>query len=629
MADPSCPLIVGDAAVEMTNAAYERFLAFANMTYAQASGALNELSRYVVRPVTFNASFDPQIALSDFVMPDAPAPVTTTYVAPPAPPAPPLIPIPGDYQPSPAPIDDSIAPTINDIASPVFDPIKAPGDAPAIRDFTFPDAPTLVFPDEPTFYQITLPDVPTVTIPTFSGDRPTFDVPIPDGNFSFTPTEYQSDFLDELKFKLAGMVNDPTGLPVAVAQALRDRAMNEADVQERRAVQAAYDEFASRGFSEPNGMLTRRVVEARQSGMDARSTINRDIFIQEQTVLIDNLKFAISNGIALESKLLDAHVSYMQMSLEAAKYALDASISIFNARVSAFNAQIIAYQADASVFRDLIQAELAKVQVYTAQLDGQRLIVELNGQQVQIYEAQLRAVSTMVDIYNAQIRAVATEIDANKAQIEAFEATVRAYAAQYQAQTAQVDVYRARVDAERTKVSLYETSTNAFGNRVRAWSEKENLTIQSKRLTLDYSKAHLDQWQAQVSEFETALKAELARVSTAVQLYQADADLYKSKASVLSSAAEANNRAFQLNLAQEQAIVDTELKRADFDLEQLKYISSTDLDRLKSIAQISSQLTSAAMSAVNFHAGVSSSLGQSYGCNTSISYSGSLDTETI
>ncbi|CAM5608989.1 hypothetical protein [Rhodanobacter lindaniclasticus] len=49
----------------------------------------------------------------------------------------------------------------------------------------------------------------------------------------------------------------------------------------------AYDEFAARGFSEPGGELNRRVTEARAEALAARQRINRDVYIQDQTVAID------------------------------------------------------------------------------------------------------------------------------------------------------------------------------------------------------------------------------------------------------------------------------------------------------------------------------------------------------
>ena len=92
-------------------------------------------------------------------------------------------------------------------------------------------------------------------------------------------------------------------------------------------------------------------------------------------------------------------------------------------------------------------------------------------------------------------------------------------------------------------------------------------------------------------------------------------------ASVVSDVA---TRQFQLNLAQEQAIVQTEMKRQDQQFEQMRYISTIMVEIKRALAEVQSRLASAAMSAVNIGANLSSSSSESLAYNLSLSYNGDL-----
>lgn len=126
--------------------------------------------------------------------------------------------------------------------------------------------------------------------PTLPGAPPTFVVP------TIPSLDYVSDLLATLKTTIGTLLGG-NPLPASVASALRNRAYSEAYAEEQRAVAVAVDEFAARGFEEPTGQLNRRVTEARTEARNKRSQINRDVFIQEQTVAIENLRFAVTAGV--------------------------------------------------------------------------------------------------------------------------------------------------------------------------------------------------------------------------------------------------------------------------------------------------------------------------------------------
>jgi hypothetical protein len=309
----------------------------------------------------------------------------------------------------------------------------------------FPTLPKPIAPADLSYHPPALPTAPpTITVPT---------VP---------KIEYVSQLLAGVKNVLGAMLGGEA-MPPALAKALRDRAYTEANREEARAVGQAYDEFSARGFSEPAGQLNRRVTEARGAALTARQAMNRDVYIQEQTLAIENLRFAVSGGIQLE------------------------------------------------------------------------------GMNVQVFTAEVEAALKTVD------------------------------------------------------------------------------------LSIETNKLIMDEYRLGVEVFDTQLRAEIARVDTELKAFLAQVDVYRADAQIATAAGEYDNRRFQLNLSQEQAVVSTEMKRADQEFEQMRYLTSVMLEIKKTLATVGTQLAAAAMSAVNIGASLSSSSSESLGYSLGISYSGSMD----
>jgi hypothetical protein len=274
--------------------------------------------------------------------------------------------------------------------------------------------------------------------------------------------DYVSALLDGVKTALGTMLGG-NAMPPSLAAAIRERAYSAVFAEEQRAVDNAYSEFAARGFEEPSGALNRRITEARADAVAKRSAVIRDVFIQEQTVAIENLRFAVTAGLQLEA----------------------------------------------------------------------------------------------------------------------------------------------------TNVTVFRTKADVALESVRIESEQQRLAMEV--------------WRGKVEMFDTQLRAEIARVDTTLKAFEAAVEVYRADAQIATAAGEYDNRRFQLNLAQQQAIVETEMKRADQDFEQLKYLTSVMLEIKKTLAAVSTQLAAAAMSAVNIGASMTSNTSQSVGYGIDLKYEGTID----
>lgn len=620
MAD--CPIIVGDPTLEMVANAYNNYSGFASNAYNLSVKVLDDLFSFVVPQVTTNTQYSLSEALTGFNRPTPPTRPTDLVFklntgVPPPPTAGYITPITPDLPPT----YNVMSPTLAALTPPGNLTATNPGAAPALTQPIVPTAPVITLPTFPTLLSLNLPTSPTITLPTFQGVRPIANFTAPANTFGFTPQQYSDALLGQVTSTIAGMLQGGTGLPSAVAQALRDRAYVAVDVQEMRAVQEATEEFSARGFTEPNGMLVRRLLEVRQNNQNQRNSLSRDIYVQDEQIAIENLRFAVTQGVALESQLIQAFTEYMRLSLDAAKTAISISIDVFNARVALFNSQLQSYQTDAQVFRDLIQAQLAEIEVYKAQLDGQRLIGELNTQNVQIYSERVRALLALVEVYKGQIAGVQAQAEVNREIIEGYRATVQAYAEQIRAYEAQWEGFKAQVDANVAQARVYEIATDAYSARVGAWAKTQDVYIQNKQSQIAVADLNLRTWRGQLDAYIANIQAERDRIAAEVQVYGGDIDKYRADASVETAAAESNNRQFALMMQQELARVNTAIKQAEAQIDQIDKTSALLLEAKSTIAKVSAQLAASAMSAVNFSAHGQSSLSQSQTCGTETQFS--------
>lgn len=616
-----CGLTLFDGPFSMVSQGYQQTYAWAAQSLEFTFEALENLGNTPISELSFGTQLNPDTGWWDYVRPVKPERPDIDFqpdfdlIS-----APPSTDI-GDIAFTNPPTFDTTAPLLPVRSGP--DPLTAtePGDPPLLTTPVKPISPVLVIPDFPALREIVLPDVPTVTLPAFEGVRPDFsDLAAPTNTFAFTPTQYTSALLDKTRSRVSTMLDGDTGLPLAVAQALRDRAFVQQDILETRAEQQAREEYASRGHSEPSGILNRRVAQARQDAQNARAALNRDIYIQDQQVAIENLRFAVTQGIATESLMIQEHYQFAQFGLEAAKVAVQIEIDLFNTRRDLVGLQLQAYQTDAQVHRDRIQAEQAKIEVYRAELEGQKLVGEINQQDVAIYSERVRSVLAQVEIYNAQVNAFKAEIEANNSTLEGYRARILAYSERVKAWAVEWDAFKAQIESDTAQLRNYEISAEVYATRVQAWAGVNSNKIDQQRLRIAEKELDLNAWRSQIERIDAAIKAEMARLAALTNVYQADTQMYEVDGRIESIASESKERIFRLGLEQERERVMTSLENVRIRIAQLDRTTTLALEKQKSIAQIGSQLAAASMSAVNFSAGVSSSQSNSTGCSTGYNY---------
>ncbi|MDR1076352.1 MAG: hypothetical protein LBL59_08690 [Xanthomonadaceae bacterium] len=626
MATTWCPDLSGDPAIIAVGQAHDKFMELGTFTYNLAIGNLDGLNNVDLTPVDFTVNFDfvdPQATFRRPVrpqfddaalefrdpgvsIPEAPAwtPGTVTITEPP------------DIEIEPPVLSFSAKPSAPNITMPVapHDPV----------DIVMPIEPDYPLPDVPTFESLHLPDVPSITLPEFEGQRPEpFDPPF-DDSWTFDPKPYVGTLVDTLVDTLRPMIVGSEALPQVIERAIFERGRSRIEVENRRAIDQASAEFASRGFSEPPGMLSGRISDLIQAGHNQIAEFSRDTAIKQFEESLASQRFAITQGAALEGTLIQLHVEEQRTLLQAATFQRESAIAVLNARVQIFNVQLAAYQTDAQVFRERIQAELAKVEIFKAQVDAELARGQINEQRVRLYEAQLRGVVAMADFYRQRVETVKVQADINKLAIDRFHAEVDAYEVQWRAHIAEWQGYSASIEGESKRVDLYRSMVDAAAKRVDAWSSMNSSQIELEKLRLSQHGMSLDVWRTAIQRFEALLGAERARLAAVGQSVDAKARIYTADADVEQAASAAADRSFELGLAAARARVDTQLKTADMRIQQALGLLAQYVEIQKAKATISAQLAASTMSAVHYGASISSGRNKSTSCSQNFSFQGEI-----
>lgn len=393
------------------------------------------------------------------------------------------------------------------------DPVEVPPPVrPDLAHYTAPDIdfdiPVPQYQDAsaevpfPTLRPITLPEVPSLTLDDleFSATRPVFEGQVPDlADFQYENEVYNPTFMPQIQQTVARMLGGETGLPPDVEYAIYERAREREVELGEREVDQVTNEWAARGHRAPGGPLARRVDRVRQEASYKVSQMSREQFIAHWQFQLSQLAVGLQTALAAEDVLLRLFSEAEQRRFQAAQFRVQMATDIFNAMVSKYNADTALFQAEATIFRERIQAELAKLEVFNAQIRGQQLIGELNAQDVQIFAERLRGLQVSAEIYRQRIEA---------------------YSAQHEAQRNKIEVFRGQLEANSQLVNIYEADTRAFVEMIRAQQVREERFSTKASI---YGK-EVDAWKTRYEGALTGYSSHLERARLFRDVYAADSD---------------------------------------------------------------------------------------------------------
>lgn len=503
--------------------------------------------------------------------------------------------------------------------TPGIQQIVAPQKPQINTDIQIPDAPVLDLPELQELIKLDIPLFVFPELPDFDGIPPNLDsITVPNVFIDWKEPKYESELLGDLQAKVKLWMNEGgTGLPAAIEDALFNRARRRESRETERAVQEAMSDWSSRNYSMPPGMLVKQIAAIREQGQLKASELNRDILIEASKWEIENLRFMVEQGIALEQLTSNLFAAVVNRLFEVAKFNAESQINVFNAQVALFNAQNSAFETLSNVYKTKLEGALAKLTAYKTAVDAQVALGQINEQYVQVFKAKIEAVLSNVELYKALVQGASARADVIKNQFDAYRTEVQAFGEQINAEKIKVDAYEAQVRGETSKIGMFEAQSRAYASTVQAIQSKADVKSKAIQLRMEAARTWISKYSADVDGYKAGLQASLSEVQSNTAAFGAQVEAWKANAGVDISHSEMQSRYADMNTRTNIAFAEMQIKQYEFKMQKAIQEAQIALESAKALGQYSSQLAAGAMSAAHISASISGS-GSS---NTSNSYS--------
>lgn len=506
------------------------------------------------------------------------------------------------------------APTMNAVTAPVRPNISA--------DIQLPDQPNISMPVMGALAPIEIPSFTFPELPDFTGAPPDVSgITVPSPFINWVEPQYQSELLPELLDNIKAMMAGGTGLPAAVEDALFSRARERDSAETERAVQEAVDAWAARGFSMPPGMLAKQASVVREQGRLKAAELNRDIMVEAAKWEIENIRFAVQQGMALEQVLANIFENMAKRMFEAAKFQAEAQINVFNAQIGLFNAQSASFKTLADVYRTKLDGALAKLTAYKTAVEGQQAIGQINQQAVEVYKAQVSAVLSNVEVFKAQMQGAQIQAETIKTQFDAYRADVQAFAEQVGAEKMKFDAFESQVKGEQARAGVFETQSRTYASTVQAIASKAEVKIKGSQLKIEAARVRVAEFAANLDAQKAAVDAKLKQVQARTSAYSAKVDGWRAASMAITADNELQSRWTDMVARTNLAFSEAQRGMYQANIQKSQSEAQVLMEGAKAKGQYAAQLMAGVMSALNVSASVQGSGSQTDGAtwNTSTS----------
>lgn len=609
----------------LVNEAWDHYRNLGDNWIAQSRTAIANLDSIHVEPINFSVDYNVESWLPQFIRPLKPTTPTFGAVTFSPPALPTLDPVAmRDLGDAPAEPDFSSMAQYAPPAPPNMAVPQAPSDVvPVLDPVVVPLAPDYVLPEVPTFYALDLPATPVINLPAFDAAEPVFDLQMPtDGELDFVEVPHDLTLQNALKAQINHMMQGGTGLPLAVEQAMFDRGRAREDRLSRKQSMEVAEDMAARGLSEPNGLLAARLREVHADNREKVAGLNRDLTVRVAEIGVENIRFAVGQGMALEQTLIQQNQAINERALKVATYLRDYAIQRLNAQIAYVNLQHDAYATKAQVWRTQIEGELAKLEVMKSQIEGQRLVGEVNKQLVERYEAGVRAVGALSDAYRNDVEAAKVRSEINVQRLEGARLILQRYDTEVKAWGEVQNGYRTQVEAALGTTRFAESMANVFATRMQGYKTRGDAYFREGEFHMQRNAQRLDLFRSELAGAELGLRGQMATLDSQIKSFEAEVGLYQADGSIAQAESAALDRATSLRIENEKNRIGAALQQAQIRIEQAMKIGEILVEQVKAKAAAIAQLAAASQSGVNFGASISGSMSQSFSKSAGVSWNG-------
>lgn len=595
-----------------------------NSWVQQTQNAISDLDQVYVEPISISVDYNVGTFAPTFTRPPRPDDLDPSPVTPVTPDDPTLDPIVmrelGD-----APAEPDLAPYTG-LAMPntPSEPVPtAPLIDTTLDEIVVPERRAYTAPELPELYALTLPEAEPITLPEFDGVRPDFDLDAPvDGQLEWAEQAYQSDLQDAVKAALQDMLQGGLGLPIAVEQAIFDRGRAREDRLSRRQIAEVEEDMASRGLSEPNGILAKRLREVHADNREKTHALNRDLSIERFKEAVEQMRFAVTNGIALEQTLIQQSLAINDRALKAAMFVREYGINRYNALINYHNLQQSAYATDAQVWKQRIEGELSKLEKLRAEIEVQKLTGEINKDLLAQFNAQWEAIKIESDAYLSEVQAAKVKGERNAQRLEAGRLLLQQYDTKVNAWGKLWDGYRSQIEGALGRGKFAESLANIYATQMRGYQLKGESFFNEGRFALDKNAQTIELFRAQLQRSDQDLRAQLAVLDGDLRTFASRVDMYQADGVLAQAESAAYDRAAQLKAEIERNRTAVAVQAAQMRLDQVIKTAEILVEQVKAKAQALSNLAASSQAGVSLAASINASGSASYSHSRSVGWSG-------
>lgn len=469
-------------------------------------------------------------------------------------------------------------------------------------DIDVPSSPTLSLPAVPALENIPEVDLPTLSLPTFTASPPDTTLAIPDIKDAPTEDVYSSTNLTELQNQILAVLQGDRGYLDEIWDQIWLRELrNEFDAQ-NRAIESVTELWGSRGWDAPVGMEAEQLLKIEQDVLYEDMKRAREKAIEQNSKEVERFNFFVSQGIALESQLINYHGARAGRAIQATQLFNDAAIALLQAKVSRLNIELEAYKVQADVYRTLIQAELAKLEKSRIEIENARLKSEINQNRINVYVAQLEGVQKNIDVYVAQLEGVKSRVAIQQQVIDASVARIEGAKLQVQAKKDEYDAWGTKIQGQLGIANIWKTEAEIFATEVDAINKKNQQKTALFDAEIRKGQLSLQKLTANVDKFKALITAEDSRFTGAVQAYTQTINKYNADVSGETNRVNANARQYEARATYARAEADVKLRQGEINANNILRITELENASLGTLMTALASLAAAALQAMDVNA---------------------------
>ena len=476
-------------------------------------------------------------------------------------------------------------------------------DAPSINQLIVDSAPIKGSVTKPMFKPVSTPDDSALVVTPFTPQRPVAgEYTLPQADFMFTAEYYTSDLLDKTVAKIKEFLAGGVGIP----EQIWDQIWSRENDRENRAGVKLIDEvntnWSKRRFQLPQGAQAAQINEVQQNIQSTSVGRARDIATQEANLEIENLRFAVQQGIAMENMRGNLFVQIQAQSLEAARYAYGASIEIATAYATIFNSEVQLYLADASVYETELKA---RIDSYIAKLEGAKLNNITNETELKLYLGELDALKIDIDFYNAHLAEVNTNLAIKKSDIELFLADVQRLGVELQEVSIQYDAYKTEMLKPEVQSKIYQTNVDAFSALMNAKVTDIKSASTEAQIKVENNKLKIQKFSSELESYTASINAKTSELDSNVRAAQVSITKLSALIDDAKAHSDATKGQYMGEIQLRQQASQENINDANLDMQRLMEETKRVQDLTKIAIEIDAGFAAASMSAVNLSTSMS------------------------